>query len=208
KSFKMCHVRGWNLSYESLTSFDARNKLRELKVDDPVFWNELLVDLETSTSDLPASNKIIPEDIIDEGSDDEYGNDSSIRLAAVVKAVVDKSSAALKAVGIQEDRGLMRETLAEDDNEAPADLFDGWADESHETQTGVRRSSHVGTRTNAAGENLPQGCGQRKNISNKQFTSSIHYKSLLSLYINTNQRAVDQYLGQETPCCSFREGLA
>jgi hypothetical protein len=40
------------------------------------------------------------EDTIDKGDDDEYGDDSSIGLAIVVKAVVDEGTAVLKAVGI------------------------------------------------------------------------------------------------------------
>jgi hypothetical protein len=69
-----------------------------LKVEDPAFWNELVVEM--VASDLPAPNEIVLEDTIDKGDDDEYGDDSSIGLAIVVKAVVDEGTAALKAVGI------------------------------------------------------------------------------------------------------------
>ncbi|KAF8193422.1 hypothetical protein BJ912DRAFT_241100 [Pholiota molesta] len=37
KAFEMCTVRGWNLSYSSLTSFEAREKLRNLKEEDREF---------------------------------------------------------------------------------------------------------------------------------------------------------------------------
>jgi hypothetical protein len=171
----MCRVRGWDLSNESLTSFDARKKLRDLKVEDPAFWNELVV--ETVASDLPAPNEIVPEDTIDEGDDDEYGDDSSIGLAIVVKAVVDEGTAALKAVGIREDGGLVREAFAEDDNEAPADLIDGMVDKKQRIHTGDIDGSHLGTRTNTAADNSPehQGHGRRKKISNKQFANFIRH---------------------------------
>ncbi|KAG1872308.1 hypothetical protein DFJ58DRAFT_635311, partial [Suillus subalutaceus] len=41
KAFEMCHVHTFNLSFESLTSYAVREKLRSLKVDDPQFWDEL-----------------------------------------------------------------------------------------------------------------------------------------------------------------------
>ena len=37
----MCRVRGFNLSYQSLTSFEARERLRSLKSTDPDFYAEL-----------------------------------------------------------------------------------------------------------------------------------------------------------------------
>lgn len=39
--FDMCHVRTFNLMYESLTSHAVREKLNNLKVEDPQFWDEL-----------------------------------------------------------------------------------------------------------------------------------------------------------------------
>ena len=162
----MCHLCGWNLSYESLTSFDAQKKLRDLKVEDPMFWNELSG--EGVISDLPAPDEIVPEDAIDEGDDDEYGDDSSIGLATVVKAIVNKGAAALKAaVGIREDGGLVWEAFAEDNNEEPMDLINGMVDDG--------QGDGMGTCTNTAGENLPQkeGRGRRKKISNKQFANFI-----------------------------------
>lgn len=172
----MCRVRGWNLSYESLTSFDARKKLRDLKVEDPTFWNELSG--EGVASDLPAPNEDVPEDASDEGDVDEYGDDSSIGLATVVRAVVNEGAAALKAaVGIREDGGLVREAFAEDDNEEPADLIDGMVDNQLGVHTGVDSDSHMGTRTNTAGENNLQkeGRGRRKKTSNKQFSNFIRH---------------------------------
>ena len=169
----MCRVRGWDLSNESLTSFDARKKLRDLKVEDPTFWNDLSV--QTVASDLPTPNEAVPEDTLDEGDNDEYGDDSSIGLAAVVKAVVDEGSAVQKAVGIREDGGLVRDVFAEDDSneepqEVPADLIGGKVDEKH----GAIDGSHTDARTNTATPEQ-QGRGRRKKVSNKQFTNFIRH---------------------------------
>ena len=119
-------------------------------------------------SDLPASNEVVPEDMVDEGDHDEYDDDSSIRLATVVKAVVDERAAVqnLKTMGGEDsDRGLVQEMLTEDDNEEPVGLIDG-ADRAVANQV---HNSHAQkhAHTNVPIENLPeQGHGRRKKISN------------------------------------------
>jgi hypothetical protein len=147
-----------------------------LKVEDPTFWTELSV--ETVASDLPAPNEIVTEDTIDKGDDDEYGDDSSIGLATMVKAVIDEGTAMLKVVGIREDGGLVREAFAEDDNKEPADLIDGpeMVDEKHGVHTCVIDGSHPGTHTNTA-DNSPeqQGRGRRKKMCNKHFANFIRH---------------------------------
>ena len=180
----MCRVRGWDISYESLTSFDARKKLRDLKVENPAFWNELSVQTVAPDSDLPAPNEIVPEDTLYEGDGDKYGDDSSIGLATVVKAVISEGAVVLKAVGIREDGGLVQEAFAEDgDNEEPhwqepADLNgSGKVDKKLGVHTGDIDSSHLDTRTNTATNNFPeqQGRGRRKKVSNKQFANFIRH---------------------------------
>ena len=133
-----------------------------MKVDDPEFWNELSVEM--VASNLPASNEVIPEDMVDEGDHDEYGDDSSIGLATVVKAVVDECAAVqnLKTMGGENsDRGLVQEMLMEDDNEEPVGLIDG-ADQAVANQVHnscAQKHAH----TNVPIENLPeQGHGRRK----------------------------------------------
>ena len=184
----MCRVRGWNLSYESLTSFDARKKLRELKFEDAAFWNELSVEM--VAADLPAPDDIVEEDIVDEGDTDEIGDDSSIGFAKVIRAVVDEGTVALRVVGTQEDGGLVQEALAEDDNEEPVfqgefaedkceePVIDAMADNRHKlgVHTGIANDSYPGTsRNTGAVESGPeqQGRGRRKRVSNRQFTNFI-----------------------------------
>ncbi|KAF7349508.1 hypothetical protein MSAN_01741200 [Mycena sanguinolenta] len=41
KSWKLCQTKEWDLSYECLTSFRAREALRQIKVTDRDFWEEL-----------------------------------------------------------------------------------------------------------------------------------------------------------------------
>ncbi|KAF8800176.1 hypothetical protein BYT27DRAFT_7019403, partial [Phlegmacium glaucopus] len=86
QSFEMCRVRLWNLSYESLTSFEAREKLRNLKTDNPAFWVELSMEKEDAS--LPAPDDNVPEDTVDVEEDDAHGDDSSIPLSAVIEVVV------------------------------------------------------------------------------------------------------------------------
>ena len=159
------------MSYKSLTSFEAQKKLSDLKVEDPAFWNELSA--ETVASDLPTSNEIIPEDTMDQGDHNKYGDDSSIGLATVVKAVVDKHVAVLKTVGIWKDGSLVQEMLAEDNNEEPGDLIDGM----DQTVVNKVHNSHaqMHAHTNVTIGNLPeeQGHGRRIKISNKQFANFI-----------------------------------
>jgi hypothetical protein len=53
----MCRTGKFNLSYQSLTSFTAREKLRNLKSTNPEFWQELTT----------VAHQTIPDDdIIDE----------------------------------------------------------------------------------------------------------------------------------------------
>ncbi|KAG1783144.1 hypothetical protein EV702DRAFT_931796, partial [Suillus placidus] len=41
KAFEMCTIRGFNLLFECLVGFQARDRLRNLKNTDPKFWKEL-----------------------------------------------------------------------------------------------------------------------------------------------------------------------
>ena len=60
KAFELCHVQGWNLSYDSLTLYEMREKLRLLKTSDPEFWAELCNNL--NTSNMPKEGEMVVED--------------------------------------------------------------------------------------------------------------------------------------------------
>ncbi|KAG2067098.1 hypothetical protein BDR04DRAFT_1159526 [Suillus decipiens] len=51
KSFEMCCVRSFNLSYQSLTSYAAQEKLRNLKNNEPEFWDKLIKQTEEEEKD-------------------------------------------------------------------------------------------------------------------------------------------------------------
>jgi hypothetical protein len=85
-----CEVRGWNLSYECLTSYNARERLRQEKNNDTPFWNELqkksLIDLR------PTDDEVVSEDAMPcVNMDEEDGpDDSDIMPAEVVADIVGK----------------------------------------------------------------------------------------------------------------------
>ena len=75
--------------------------------------------------------------------------------------------------GEDSDRGLVWETLAEDDNEEPVGLING-VDRAVANQVHNSRAQ-MHAHTNVPIENLPeeQGRGRMKKISNKQFANFI-----------------------------------
>ncbi|KAH7908914.1 hypothetical protein BJ138DRAFT_989477, partial [Hygrophoropsis aurantiaca] len=85
KAFEMCRVRGFNLSYASLTSFAARDKLRNLKHDDPTFWQELT---SGTSSAAPADGEgTFDED--EETDSTPFEDESNLPLDAVIARVID-----------------------------------------------------------------------------------------------------------------------
>jgi hypothetical protein len=42
QAFELCKIRGWNLLYESLTSYAARDRLQNLESTDLDFYRELV----------------------------------------------------------------------------------------------------------------------------------------------------------------------
>ena len=70
QAFEKCEAAGFNLSYKSLTSFEAREELRQLKEKEPELWHELT--RFDQSKDLPASGSSVQEDeeVSDEGEDE------------------------------------------------------------------------------------------------------------------------------------------
>jgi hypothetical protein len=85
----MCHVRQWNLSYQSLTSYEARARLRSLKQDNPEFWFELtqkrIQDVTLKESEPQAEDA---EEVEFHGGDDGELDDSDIPLKMVIDSIV------------------------------------------------------------------------------------------------------------------------
>lgn len=73
QAFALCQAGDFNLSYESLTSFAVREKLRNFKTTDPDFWAELS---QGTASQVDEGNQTLLEDEIDE----EPGFDGVVNL--------------------------------------------------------------------------------------------------------------------------------
>src|ERR1700761_1501692 len=112
QAFSLCKVRGWDLSYESLTSPQIRARLRKEEAQDTAFWRELKT--KKADDDLPPDNKEVMEDCMPRvDRDEEDGlDDSDVSVAAVIADVAKqhKGHVARKAEG----GGLRSTALAED----------------------------------------------------------------------------------------------
>jgi hypothetical protein len=79
----MCRTGNFNLSYDSLTSYEARQKLRELKTTDPDFWNELTQ--KTATEAADTTNDDVPED--EDISEPLFEDDSDLPCDVIIARV-------------------------------------------------------------------------------------------------------------------------
>src|SRR6202022_45959 len=80
----MCRTGDFNLSYDSLTSFEARQELRDLKITDPKFWDELTC---KAAPDLNvAGNEPIFED--DETTEPIFEDDSDLPCEVIIAEVL------------------------------------------------------------------------------------------------------------------------
>ncbi|KAN0105519.1 hypothetical protein V8E52_010958 [Russula decolorans] len=87
KAFEMCRTKEWNLSYNCLTGFTARERLRNLKAYDPEFYNELMANrVPEETTEYPEDDKTLTKD--------EEGDDSDLPIETVVAHTVDLDVAA------------------------------------------------------------------------------------------------------------------
>jgi hypothetical protein len=83
----MCRTKKWNLSYECLTSYEAREALRKMKTTDPEFWKELTMDALGGTD----------KDDMGAEEDHEIGfelfdDDSDLPGEAIIAHVLEKGS--------------------------------------------------------------------------------------------------------------------
>jgi hypothetical protein len=88
----MCRTGKFNMSYESLTSYEARQKLRDLKETDPKFWDQLTQKAAPDV-DIPA-NKHIAED--EDATDPLFEDDSDLPCDAVVANVLGSQPAGVR----------------------------------------------------------------------------------------------------------------
>ena len=76
----MCRIKEFNLSYDCLTSYAVRDKLRNLKKTDPEFWKELTA---ASVPDPTNEDQTFEEDIID-GHDMSFDDDSDLPCDTII----------------------------------------------------------------------------------------------------------------------------
>jgi hypothetical protein len=104
KAFEMCQTKEWNLSYNCLTGFATCERLRNLKADDPEFYDELMANcIPKETTEYPEDDEMLTKD--------EEGDDSDLPIAMVVAHAVDLDVAA--AVVETADGNLASNTLAD-----------------------------------------------------------------------------------------------
>ncbi|KAG1749219.1 hypothetical protein EDB19DRAFT_1904732 [Suillus lakei] len=87
KAFEMRHVHTFNLSYKSLTSYAVQEKLRNLKVNDPQFWEELTShapqEMKDSTTSKNENESEIPGEAVEiYGADPS--DDTNVPCASII----------------------------------------------------------------------------------------------------------------------------
>jgi hypothetical protein len=77
------------MSYESLTSYEARQKLRDLKITDPEFWDQL------TRKAVPDIDTLINEHITEDDDDTNplFEDDSDLSCGVIVANVLGSQSA-------------------------------------------------------------------------------------------------------------------
>lgn len=108
----MCAVPDGNLSYESLTSYETRAKLRRLKDENPTFWTEL----------TQKSGDVIAEGVEEEASlsdgDIDGGDDTAVELDSIVAGITGDTLPV--GVAIMAD-GTISASVADSESVLPED---------------------------------------------------------------------------------------
>ncbi|KAI1788297.1 hypothetical protein LXA43DRAFT_894908 [Ganoderma leucocontextum] len=117
KAFEQCAIGDLNLSYESLTSREARDRLRDLKITDRAFWDELTA--YDRQDEVPAEDAVVPEDSVEEESGETTGleDDSNIPVDALIALVVD--GIAPTGASASPETGALMSTAATESSEEP-----------------------------------------------------------------------------------------
>lgn len=94
QAFEMCRTKGFNLSYESLTGFAARDRLRNLKKTDPLFWDELTASAIPEPTNTDQTYDEDNEDEPDAGFEDDSDLTCDTVTIHVVNSVVPEGALA------------------------------------------------------------------------------------------------------------------
>ncbi|KAF8219181.1 hypothetical protein L208DRAFT_1554532 [Tricholoma matsutake] len=108
----------WNLSYECLTSFEAREALQGMKPKHPTFWQELAME---DSPDLPSEKADLPEDsLLMTEEEDEDLDDSDVPIQMLIMMVVGDEMPA--GVATHSSSSLMLIRAADSMGGTPVDL--------------------------------------------------------------------------------------
>ena len=96
-------VREWNLSFTCLTSFKAREALRNMRTTDPKFWEELTRG--ESNEKLPDISENLQEDLkFDTGLEDKDADDSDVSMQTLITVLTKEDIP--ETVGFRETGSL------------------------------------------------------------------------------------------------------
>ena len=114
----MCHVKEFNLSYNCLTGYAVRDKLRNLKKTDPEFWKELTA---ASMPEPTNGNGTFKEDNVDVLSE-VFNDDSNLPCNTIIACVT--ASGLPETVSSTEDGNWVSVAQAEsmDNDGEPSDI--------------------------------------------------------------------------------------
>lgn len=133
QAFALCRTGTLNLSYESLTSREAKAKLLEVEESDPEFWAELTQrDKSKITPPGVVKGKSVPEDMDVGGTEELHDDDSEVPTQAVVEHVVH--GRVHRGVKLTESGGLVPSAEAESTEPNLAAIIEADANERAETE--------------------------------------------------------------------------
>jgi hypothetical protein len=111
RSWERCAVGEFNLSWESLTSVDARRALFALRTTDPALWAELSQPRQAHNSDAVASEEDdsaaldTASPFADDGDNDDY-IDSAVDVEVLIQQIIAPSKdipTSVPATGLSEE---------------------------------------------------------------------------------------------------------
>jgi len=138
----------FNLSYDSLTGYKARQKLCDLKTTDPDFWAELTQ--KATVKLIVHPNEVVAED--EDTVDPLFKDNSDLPCEAIITNITDSSPAGVASTS---NGDMMLTAAAEslDDNEME-----------------IPDDSSMGT------GKLDLGCGKRKRTANKLYNTNSFWR--------------------------------
>ncbi|EMD30919.1 hypothetical protein CERSUDRAFT_145753 [Gelatoporia subvermispora B] len=161
KAWEMCKVKSFSLSYESLTSREARQELNRLALSDPEFYAEITG--REVINDIAGPH---PEDIILQVGDFEAGtDDSSLSLRTVISKVATEPSNPIPDLAAPPPAPEISDGFSDEDPDIPAATPSREADDTTGREMSAEEPAHVEPET--------LGRGQRARRSSRRYDPSV-----------------------------------